>query len=99
MTWPIVFALAACSYGFKLLGLVVIGSRSLPAAVERCLALVPAALLAALIVKDGLTTGHDLLIDERAAGLAVAVVATWRRLPFIVVVVLATATTAGLRQL
>lgn len=99
MSWGVLLALAACAYGFKLLGLVIIGSRPLPAVVDRCLLLVPAALLSALVVKDVFSSGQDLVLDARAGGLAVAVVATWRRAPFIVVVGLAAATTALLRQL
>ena len=38
--------LSVGAYAFKALGLVVIGSRRLPSAVERCLLLIPAALLA-----------------------------------------------------
>jgi branched-subunit amino acid transport protein len=99
MTWTLIFLLAAGAYGFKLLGLVIIGSRPMPAAVERCLALVPAALLSAQIVTNTFADGKDLGIDERAAGLVVAVIAAWRKAPFVVVVVLAAATTALLRQL
>lgn len=99
MTWGLIIALAAVAFGFKVLGLVIIGSRELPAPLERCLTLVPAALLAALIAKDTFSTGHDLVLDERAAGIAVAVIAAWRKAPFVVVVVLAAATTALLRQL
>jgi branched-subunit amino acid transport protein len=95
----LIVALAAIAYGCKVFGLVAIGSRPLPAALERCLALVPAALLGALIVRETFTSGSSLVIDERAAGIAVAVVAAWRRAPFIVVVALASATTAVLRQL
>lgn len=98
MTWGLIAVLAAVAFGFKVLGLVIIGSRELPAPLERCLALVPAALLAALIAKDTLSTGQDLVLDERAAGIAVAVIAAWRKAPFVVVVVLASATTALLRQ-
>jgi branched-subunit amino acid transport protein len=98
MTWTLIFLLAAGAYGFKLLGLVIIGSRPMPAAVERCLALVPAALLSAQIVTNTFADGKDLVIDERAAGLVVAVIAAWRKAPFVVVVVLAAATTALLRQ-
>jgi len=98
MTWTLILLLAAGAYGFKLLGLVIIGSRPMPAAVERCLALVPAALLSAQIVTNTFADGKDLVLDERAAGLAVAVVAAWRKAPFVVVVVLAAATTALLRQ-
>lgn len=99
MSWSVVLALAACAYGFKLLGLVIIGSRQLPQVIDRCLVLVPAALLSALVVKDVFSTGQQLVLDARAGGLLVAVVATWRRAPFIVVVALAAGTTALLRQL
>ncbi|WP_116999567.1 AzlD domain-containing protein [Desertimonas flava] len=99
MTWGLILVLAAVAFGFKVLGLVIIGSRRLPAPLERCLALVPAALLTALIAKDTFSTGQDLVLDERAAGIAVAVIAAWRKAPFVVVVVLAAATTALLRQL
>ncbi len=99
MTWSLVLWLAAGAYGFKFLGLVVIGSRPLPAALERCLALVPAAMLSALIVQGTLSTGQHLVVDARLPGVAVAGVLAWRRAPFIVVVVAAAATTALLRQL
>lgn len=98
MTWTLVLVLAAAAYAFKLLGLVIVGSRPLPAPIERSLALVPAALLSALVVTNGFADGRDLVVDERAAGLAVAAVAAWKRAPFVVVVVLAAATTALLRQ-
>ena len=99
MTWTLVFGLAAGAYAFKVLGLVVIGDRSLPAALERCLALIPAALIAALIMKDTFSVGHHLAIDARAAGVGVAVVAAWRKAPVIVVIVIGAATTAILRAL
>ena len=53
-------------------GLVVLGSRHLPPVVERCLALVPAALISALVVMDTFSTGNELVLDARAAGVAVA---------------------------
>jgi branched-subunit amino acid transport protein len=59
--------------------------------------LIPAALLSALIVKDTFSVGHDLVLDARAAGVAVAVVATWRRAPIPVVIVLSSAVTAAVR--
>jgi branched-subunit amino acid transport protein len=99
VTWGLVLTLAAAAYAFKFLGLVVIGSRRLPAALERCLALVPAALLSALIVQATFSTGNDLVLDERAPGVAVAGVLAWRRAPFVVVVLGAALTTALLRQL
>jgi len=43
------------------------------------------------------TNGQEIAIDERAIGLGVAIVAAWRKLPLIVVVILGAATTALLR--
>ena len=97
MTWGLVLGLAAAAYGLKFLGAVVIGERRLPVAVQRCLLLIPAALLAGLITKDTFTTGQQIVVDERALGLAVAVVATWRRLPLAVVIVAGVGATALLR--
>ena len=67
VSWALVLWLAAGAYAFKFLGLVVIGSRPLPAALDRCLALVPAALLSALVVQGTVSTGQDLVIDERVS--------------------------------
>jgi branched-subunit amino acid transport protein len=99
VTWGLVLGLAAGAYAFKFLGLVLIGSRRLPEALDRCLSLVPAAMLSALVVQGTVSTGQDLVIDERLPGIAVAIVLAWRRAPFIVVVIAAAATTAVLRQL
>ena len=66
MTWTLVLLLAAAAYSFKVVGLIVIGRRQLPAPLERCLALIPAALIAALIVNGTFADGQDLVIDARA---------------------------------
>ena len=97
--WVLVAALSAFTYLCKALGFVVVGSRAMPALVERCLALIPASLLAALVAKDTFSTGQSLVVDARAIGVAVAMVAVWRRAPFIVVVVAAMAATALVRAL
>ncbi|MGH9135209.1 MAG: AzlD domain-containing protein, partial [Ilumatobacteraceae bacterium] len=78
MNWTLVLALAAAAYTFKVLGLIVIGRRALPPALDRCLALIPAALIAALIVSDTLVDGKDLVVDARAAGVAAAGLAAWK---------------------
>ncbi|MEY2641612.1 MAG: hypothetical protein RLZZ368_259 [Actinomycetota bacterium] len=98
MSWSLVIVLAIGAYAFKVTGLVVLGGRTLPAVIERCLALIPAAVVTALIVKDTFTTGQDLVLDARAAGIAVAVLAAWKRAPLIVVIVLGAVVTALLRQ-
>jgi branched-subunit amino acid transport protein len=99
MTWGLVLGLAAGAYAWKVLGLVVIGDRDVPPAVARCLALIPAALIAAIVVKDTFSVGHHLQVDARAAGVAAAAVAAWRRAPIAVVVVIGAAVTAAVRAL
>ena len=98
MTWKLVLTLAAGAYAFKVLGLVVLGSRHLPPALERCLALVPAALLSALIVQSTFADGQELVLDARAAGVGAAAVAAWRRAPMMVVIVVGAAVTALVRR-
>jgi branched-subunit amino acid transport protein len=98
VTWTLVLVLAAFSFGCKAVGLVVVGSRRLPPAVERCLALVPAAVISALIMMNTFATGNELVLDARAAGVGVAAVAAWRRAPLILVIVLGAAVTALVRQ-
>jgi uncharacterized membrane protein len=97
MSWALVLALSGAAYGLKLLGAVIIGQRTMPSAIERCLLLIPAALLAGLIAKDTFTTGQSIGIDARAVGLAVAAVATWKKLPFAVIIVLGVGTVAVIR--
>lgn len=97
MTWTLVLLLAAGAYACKAIGLVGIGNRSLPPVLDRCLALIPAALIAALVVKDTFSIGQDLVLDARAAGVGVAAFAAWRRAPLIVVIVLGAVVTALVR--
>lgn len=99
MSWTLVLTLGLGAYAFKVLGLVVIGARELPPVVERCLALIPAALLSALIIKDTFSTGQELVLDARAAGVAVAAFAVWRRAPIVLVIVLGAAVTALVRAI
>ncbi|MCU1453828.1 MAG: hypothetical protein JWN46_1974 [Acidimicrobiales bacterium] len=99
MSWTTLLVLAAGAYGFKVLGLVVLGRRGLPEPLTRCVQLLPAALLPALIAIQTLTTGHRLVVDARAAGVGVAILAAWRRAPFPVVILVGAAVTAGVRAL
>ena len=99
MTWTLVIVLAGGAYAFKVLGLVIVGDRQIPPVLDRCLALIPAALVSALVVKDTFTVGQQLQIDARAAGLAAAAFAAWRRAPLIAVIVVAAMVTAGVRAL
>lgn len=99
MSWWLVLGLAATAYAFKALGLIVVGDRELPPVLSRCLALIPAALVAAIVMKDTFSVGRHLVIDARAAGFAAAIVAAWRRAPLIAVIVIGATVTALVRQI
>jgi branched-subunit amino acid transport protein len=87
--WIAVLAGSLGCYLLKLAGL------SVPAAwveqpwVARVVDFVPAALLAALVAVQALTSGNEIVVDGRLVGLAVAAVALALRAPFIVVLLLA----------
>jgi branched-subunit amino acid transport protein len=61
--------------------------------------LIPIALLSALVAVQTFTNDKNLVIDQRLAGLAVAVIALLLRAPFAVVVISAAATSAALYHL
>jgi membrane-associated phospholipid phosphatase len=95
--WAGVLVASAACYGLKLAGL------SLPQRllendrIQRTVPLIPVALLAALVATQTFSTGQHLVLDVRAAALAVAIVAVLLRAPFLVVVAAAAATAALLR--
>jgi branched-subunit amino acid transport protein len=98
VSWTLLLALAAGAYGCKALGLVVLGGRRLPPPLLRCVALLPAALLPALIVVQTVGDGRSISLDPRLAGVGVAALLAWKRAPFPVVIVVAAAVTALLRS-
>ena len=97
VSWFLVLVLAAGAYTCKVLGVVVIGARRLPPVVDRCLVLIPAALITALVVKDTFSTGQDLVLDARAAGVGAATLLAWRRAPLVAVIVVGAAVTGAVR--
>ena len=97
LSWELVLLLGIGSFARKVIGLVVIGARTLPARIERCLVLIPAALISALVVKDTLSVGHDLVLDARAVGVGAAAIAAWRKLPLVAVILIGAAVTAAVR--
>ena len=99
MTWPAILVLAAGAYLFKASGLLLFGGSDESSIGVRVGRLLPPALLTALIVVQtiGATDGEGLALDARAAGIAAAGVAAWRRAPFILVIVIGAAVTALLR--
>ena len=86
--------LATGTFALKAAGPVLLGARQLPTGLQTVIDLLPAALLAALAIVSTLGDGRSLVVDARVVGLAVAAIALWRRAPFVLVVVLASAATA-----
>lgn len=94
------FALAGATYVLKSAGPLALGAaRRLPPLLDRSAALLPAALLAALVATSTIVSDEAIVVDARLVGLGAAAVALWRRAPFVVVVVLAAAATAAVRVL
>lgn len=99
MTWFTVLVASVSTYVLKLVGMVVPERILEQPIAKRVASLMPVALLAALIVMQTFSTGQQFVLDARAAGLAAALVAVLCRTPFLVVVVVACAATAGVRLL
>jgi branched-subunit amino acid transport protein len=97
VSWPAVLALATGSYALKALGLVALRGRRLGPLLDEILALLPAALFGALVIVSTVGDDRALVVDARLAGVAAAGIAVWRRAGFVVTVVAAAATTAGVR--
>jgi branched-subunit amino acid transport protein len=95
--WTAVLVVGAATVALKAAGPVLAGGRSLPAGSARVVDLLAPALLAALVATNAFASDGELVLDERAAGLAVAGVAILLRAPLIVVIVVAAATAALLR--
>jgi branched-subunit amino acid transport protein len=99
MSWAAVLILGAGTYLLRLAGIVLRDRLSVPERVERYLDLAATALLVALVATWTFTADGGFAGWARPAGVLVGAVAAWRRVPFVLVVVLAAATTAGLRLL
>lgn len=99
-TWLAVLVTSAGCFALKLAGLTLPERILARPWLSRFVDLVPVALLAALVAVETAAKGSALAVDPaRLAGLAAAVLALMLRAPFLVVVVVAAATAAGLRLL
>lgn len=99
MNWPAVLALAAGTYLLRVTGIVLRDRVRLPGRVQRYVDLGATALLVALVATGALTDGTGFAGWARPAGVAVGALAAWRKVPFVLVVVLAAGTTSALRYL
>lgn len=99
MMWAAVIVGSLGCYAEKLIGYFLPQAILENATVRRVFGLIPVALLSALVAVQTFATGQSLDIDARAAGLVVAIIALVLRAQFLVVVIAAAVTAAGLRAL
>jgi branched-subunit amino acid transport protein len=95
----VIGVLAVGTYVLRLAGVVLVDRLHLSEPVVRLLPLAAVALLAALAATAALTEGGGFAGVARPVGVLAGVIAAWRRLPFVAVVVIAAATAALLRLL
>jgi hypothetical protein len=95
--WPLVLTASVGCYLLKLAGHAVPPSVLGRPRVRRIAALLPVALLAALVAVQTFGSGQALVVDARLPGVAAAAIALVLRAPFLVVVVVAGVVAAGLR--
>jgi branched-subunit amino acid transport protein len=94
-----ILLLAGGTYAFRLTGPLLRDRLHLGDRVIRLLSVAAGVLLVALVATSALTQGHDFAGWARPAGVLVGGVLAVRGLPFLVVVLAAVVTTAGLRLL
>ena len=88
--------LLAGSYGLKVLGVTSIGSI-FEQRYRVLVSLLPAVLFSALIVVMTFESDAGLVVDARAVGAFAGALAAWRKLPLLVVVLVAMAVSGGIR--
>jgi hypothetical protein len=86
-SWIVLGATSALCFAIKLLGYYIPERWLAHPRLQRINALIPIALLSALVVAEGLVTKTHVVIDHRLAGLAVAAGLLFARAPFPVVVI------------
>lgn len=97
--WTAVLVTCVIAFALKAAGYLVPARLLEGPRTKRLTALLPIALLAALITTQTFVSGGSLVLDARAAAVGVAAVALVLRAPFIVVLVLGAVTAALLRLL
>ena len=97
MTVAALLVLAGGTYLMRLVPLLLHGRVAVSDRAVRLVELGAVALLVALVATGTWFDGQDFAGWARPAGVAVAAAGIWRRLPFVLVVVLAATATAALR--
>ena len=91
--------LAVGTFSLRFAGPALRSRFEVPERAQQLLAAAAIILLTALVATSALTDGHGPAGVARPAGVIVGGVLAWRRAPFVLVVVAAAATAAGLRLL
>jgi hypothetical protein len=100
MSWTLIFVLAAGVAGQRLLGMFAGGALLARVPMfARLATLIPAAVVAAVIVQLTFASGRTLQLDPKVAGMLVAGVMVWRKAPIVLVILSAALVTGLLRQL
>ncbi|GAA1658475.1 AzlD domain-containing protein [Kribbella alba] len=94
-----ILVLAVGTFSLRIAGPMMRTRFELPERAEKVLAAAAVVLLAALVATAALTDGHGAAGIARPAGVLVGGVLALRKAPFVLVVVAAAATAAGLRLL
>jgi branched-subunit amino acid transport protein len=95
--WLTVVLLTVTTFALRAFGPFTVGARAFGPRTLRVLSLLPAALLAALVVTETVIHDDDLDVDARLAGVGFAGILLWREVSVVWVVLAAAAVTALLR--
>lgn len=96
--WNAILLACACAFATKLAGYAVPARWLHNPRTHRVAGTLTVALLASLTVMNTVANGRALVLDARLSALAVAALALWMRLPFLLVVVLGAAAAALVRM-
>lgn len=94
-----ILVLAAGTYLMRVAGPLLVGRFELSQRSQRLMNIAATVLLAALVATAALFEGGHFAGWARPAGVVVGGLLAWRKAPFVVVVIAAAATAAGLRAL
>ncbi len=98
-TWLLIAAVSVISFALKAAAPMISRGWELSGRTLAVVALMPAALLTALVLTETVTTGQHIVVDARLGGLTAAAVALRLRAPMIVVVVVAAAASAAIHAI
>lgn len=97
--WITIVVVALVSAAIRAFGPILVGGRELPPSMGAVIALLVPALLTALVLTQTFGEDGQLVVDEKAIGVAIAAVALALRAPVLAAVTLAVVTTVLARAL